>query len=119
MKKFLVLCAAILALAACSKDTLEGSTWSGSDVAGEGVVATLTFAATTFDMNMSAMDNGTKLTITLSGDYAYESSEVTLITKTAKSNGVAIDAGLPMTGTVKGKKLELTVLGDKMLFVKK
>lgn len=114
-----MMCVAILALAACSKDSLEGTTWSGSDVAGEGAVATLTFAATTFNMSVTMMDDGSQIQATLSGDYAYEKSEVTLITKTASMGGVTIDAGLPMTGTVKGKKLELTVLGDGMLFVKK
>ena len=119
MKKFLILCAAIIALAACSKDKLEGTTWSGSDKAGEGEVATLTFAATTFNMTVTGYDEGVRFEGALSGDYTYESSEVTLIAKTVKLNGVAIDAGVPMTGKVNGKKLELTVLGDAYLFVKK
>lgn len=119
MKKFLVLCAALFALVACSKDTLEGSTWSGTDTTGDGIIATLTFAATTFTMDLSGNSDGAQLSATIAGDYAYEKSEVTLIGKTLKFNGVTMDAGAPMKGTIKGNKLELTVLDNGMLFVKK
>ena len=109
----LLLSIGLLLLTGCSKElvSLEDTKWTGAET---GAVYTLVFTPNEFIL----AEDVSRIVIT--GDYVYESPNITLVAKVLLyPDGSAVKGGGVFKGKVEGKKLTLTVKETSITMIKK